>query len=379
MAGSQKQFDTDIKEAEKITAPLGVVNTMLGYEGSSNAVRRTAAGTAVSLVSTLFNSIKTLRLRELLTAIVSGDPTKAKAILEIDPSLLREKLEEKEFVLAPTGHKFNLKPYQAALAVDDTQMADMIKSYFAKLGDEKEADRQFDEQHPKGWEAAETEKWKPVFEQRDRLLDAICDSKEDDITSSGKPYYIATEKKGSLVEKELVEFYRLLDATLNEVITAGKKPFPPHLLLESWQVYYDDKLYKEYFGGNWQHPRALFFVQKIIGYEGIQRFMPVNYVQAYQDWLDDAAARLRRNQPQQRGTSFKIFRSDHWEEVAFYPLQARGTPGFSFAIYGGSHAGVGRGDYHYWLTGHPRASRLFEAYIDQKKQAYRSYAPRLST
>ena len=137
MAGSQKQFDTDLKQAEKIIAPLGVVNAMLGYEGSTRV--RGVAGAAVSLVATLFNSIKIQRLRTLLTVIVSGKPDEAKAILEIDPSLLREKLEEKDFVAAPTGHKFNLKPYQAALAVEDTQMAAMIKCYFAKLQDEKEA------------------------------------------------------------------------------------------------------------------------------------------------------------------------------------------------------------------------------------------------
>ncbi|MHB1949592.1 MAG: hypothetical protein ACYCQI_15950, partial [Gammaproteobacteria bacterium] len=71
MASSQTQFNTDLKEAEKITAPLGVVNTMLGYEGSK-IVPNGTAGTAVSLVSTLFNSIRWVRLRELLTATVSG-------------------------------------------------------------------------------------------------------------------------------------------------------------------------------------------------------------------------------------------------------------------------------------------------------------------
>ncbi|MHB1947433.1 MAG: hypothetical protein ACYCQI_04895 [Gammaproteobacteria bacterium] len=166
MFSSQKQFHTDVevKEAEKITTPLGVVNKMLGYEGSKSV--SDAAGTAVSLVSTLFNSIKSQRLarvRDLLTAIVSGNPDKVRVILEEDSSVLLEKLEEKEFVIAPTCHKFNLKPYQAALSVDDTQMAEMIKPYFSRLGDEKEADRQYEEQYPQGWKEAEEKKMETDF------------------------------------------------------------------------------------------------------------------------------------------------------------------------------------------------------------------------
>ncbi|MHB1949056.1 MAG: hypothetical protein ACYCQI_13190 [Gammaproteobacteria bacterium] len=335
MSGSHKPFDIESKEKQETHVPVGIMNITLGYEGSDPV----SGDAGVPLVSTLFNSIKIqklARLRTLLTAIVSGDPDGAKAILKKDPSLRLEKLAEGDFVTSLTGHQFNLTPYQAALAVDDTQMAEMVRAFFVELRDEEEANRQYDEQCPKGWEAAEEEKWKPIFQQRDRLINAIRDSTEGDITSSDGPDKVATERKGSLVEKELIEFYKLLDATLKEVITPGKRPFNSNLLLEPLRMYDDNKLYKEYFGGRWDGPRALFFIQKVIGYEGIQRFMPVNYVQAHQDFLEITAKKLQNNQPQARGTLFKIIRSgkSSLETVAFYPLRPRGTAGFNFAIFG---------------------------------------------
>ncbi|MHB1947721.1 MAG: hypothetical protein ACYCQI_06365 [Gammaproteobacteria bacterium] len=159
MSGSHQSFDTESKEIQEETSvPVGVMNITLGYEGS-DPVSGDAGG---PLVSTLFNSIKIqklARLRTLLTAIVSGDPATAQRILKQDPSLRLEKLEEKDAVISPTGHRFNLTPYQAALAVEDTQMAEMIKSIFVELNDEDEANKQYDEQR-----LTETEKarWKPT-------------------------------------------------------------------------------------------------------------------------------------------------------------------------------------------------------------------------
>ena len=347
----------DLKEEKERIAPLEVRNTILEYADvmpESGNLDRTVSFTPAGL----FNSVRTQRLKALLTAIVSGEPDKAKAILDVDPSLLLEKLEEKDYVIAPTGHKFNLKPYQAALAVEDTQMAEMIKPYFAKLQNEEEANRQYDEQYPKGWEAAEEKKWSPIFKQLDILLEAIRHGK-DDITSSGAPDYIVTVKEGSSVGKELIEFNRLLDATLKDTITAGQRPFPPNLLLEPLQKYDSEKDYKDYFGGRWDDPRALFFIQKVIGYDGIQRFMPVNYVQAHQDWLDDAAEKIKNNQPQPRGpssTSFKVYRSGNYVDVSFYPLMPRGTSGFNFALYG--EAGRGGGGVRGGGSGPPGFSKL---------------------
>ncbi|MHB1949332.1 MAG: hypothetical protein ACYCQI_14600 [Gammaproteobacteria bacterium] len=338
MSGSHKPFDIESKEKQETHVPVGIMNITLGYEGSDPV----SGDAGVPLVSTLFNSIKTqklARLRTLLTAIVSGDPATAQRILQQDPSLRLEKLEEKDAVTSLTGHRFNLTPYQAALAVEDIQMAEMIKSIFVELKDEDEANKQYDEQRLTESEKA---RWKPIFEQRDKLLRVIRYSKKGDITSSKEPDYIATERKGSQVETELVKFYELLDASLNEVITAGKRPFLSNLLLEPLLMYDNKKSYKDYFGGRWDDPRALFFIQKVIGYEGIQRLMPVNLVQAHQDWLDDAAEKLKNNQPQPRETSFKIYRYGRVETVDFYPLRPRGTPGFNFMIYGGRGLLAGR-------------------------------------
>lgn len=325
-------------EPDDTNVPGGVMNIMSGYIFGEDKVSGHASQSTVPLVFTLskIKAEQLARLRTLLTALVNGNPTDAKVILDKDPSLLYEQLGENEFVTSLSGHKFNLKPYQVPFAVGDSQMGALVKSYFVERKDEKEADRQFNEQFPNGWEQAykqaEEKEWKPIFEQRDRLLRAIRDSKKGDITSSGEPDYITTVREGSLVEKELHAFWELLDATRDKIITAGQIAFPPNLLLKPLQMYADDKDYTEYFGGRWDDPRALLFVQKVVGYEGIQGIMPVNYVQAHQDWLDVTAEKLQNDQPQERGTRF--YRGG--EGVDFYPPRARGTAGFNFMIYGRS-------------------------------------------
>jgi hypothetical protein len=328
-------------ESKDILMPDGVMNIMLGYE--SKVAAKVKNG---SLVPTLFNAIKPRKLKDvkaLLTAVVNGKRDEAEALLKEDPSLGLGKLEEKDVIVSLTGHQFNLSPLQAALAVEDTQMAEMIKS---KLAPElkEEADKQCAEQSLEGEKkTADEKKWAPILTQRDKLLEAIRVSKKGDITSSDEPDYIVKERKGSLVAEELSKFYKLLDATLQEVITPGKRPFNSNLLLEPLQKYDNDEFYKEYLGGSWKDPRALFFVQKVIGYEGIQRFMPVNFVQAHQDWLDETARKLEKNEPQKRGTHFEIYRSGRYETVDFYPVRGRGTSGFNFMIYGGRCGYLPRG------------------------------------
>src|SRR5262249_46242834 len=155
--------------------------------------------------------------------------------------------EKKEVVVSLSGHQFNLSPYQAAIAVQDTQMEELIRSY-VEVEFKEEADRQKVEQRLEGQKKIDDKKkWVPILKQRDTLLKAIRDSKGD-ITSSGGFDPIASEIKGSSVERELTKFYELLDATLKEVITPGKRPFNPDLLLKPLQMYDDDILYKEYFG-----------------------------------------------------------------------------------------------------------------------------------
>ncbi|MHB1949684.1 MAG: hypothetical protein ACYCQI_16420, partial [Gammaproteobacteria bacterium] len=75
-----------------------------------------------------------------------------------------------------------------------------------------------------------------------------------------------------------------------------------------------------------------------------------------------------------RGTHFEIYRSGRYETVDFYPIRGRGTSGFNFMIYGGGGAGFmgAVGGF---------CGRDFESYVNQKQQAYKSYAttPRRST
>ncbi|MHB1949615.1 MAG: hypothetical protein ACYCQI_16065 [Gammaproteobacteria bacterium] len=334
MTCSQKQFDTDLKEAE-LTAPFGVINTIFDYLGSK-PIAPGAAEKVASLVPTLYNSRKQKTVR-LLTAIVSGQPDEVKKSLDEDPSLVLEKLEEKDFVISPTGHKYNLKPYQAALAVEDSQMAAMIKSYFAKLNNEGEADRQYAEQYPTGWQKAEKEKWEPIFKQFQKLM--LTFTKEYKYKGTHTHHYDSrglnkVTFSGEIIgkdasDREIAEFWRLLDATLDEVITVGKKPFNSNLFIEAFKTY--SEYLNRYFTGSVDE-RALLFWQKIIGYEGIQRFLPVNYIQALHDGLHNSIAKLQKNEPQDRSTSFTIKHyewkqgSDDYpwrENFAFYPLQRR--------------------------------------------------------
>ncbi len=334
MISSQNRSDTDLNEVKQKIVPLSVINEIQEFAGADKIPG--SRDKTVSLESGFFGLIRTQRLKALLSAIVSGDPNKVKKILDIDPSLLLEKLEEGDSVIAPTGHKFNLKPYQAALAVDDTQMAAMIKTYFVnKLKNENEADIQYKEQcqPPKKLKKAEEKKWIPIFKQLDKLTLAIRKSNLGDMTSSGDPGYNITVKKDSVVERELHEFWKLLDATQDEVITAGKRPFNPKLLIKAWDTY--NYHYEDYFGNNSLDPRALLFWQKVIGYDGIQRFIPVNYVQAIRDGFNNTINKLKNNQPQNRNTSFEIGHAGNEETIDFYPLRRRESPGFNFSIYRG--------------------------------------------
>lgn len=135
-------------------------------------------------------------LKRLLTAIVSGQPDSVEKIIKEYPRLLLEKLEAKEFVIAPSGQRANAKPYQMALAVEDTQMAEMIQAALIKVAGAKEADAQYQEQFPEGWAAAEEKRWAPIFTQLMTLTHAIRDAKLGDITSSGAPNLSVNGERG---------------------------------------------------------------------------------------------------------------------------------------------------------------------------------------
>lgn len=136
-------------ESKAILMPGGVMNIMLDYESKEAAKVSTCTG---PLVPTLFNAIKPRKLKDvsaLLKAVVDGKPDEAKALLDEDPSLGLGKLEEKEVVVSLSGHRFNLSPYQAAMAVQDTQMEALIKSY-VDVEFKEEAVRQYGEQRLEG-------------------------------------------------------------------------------------------------------------------------------------------------------------------------------------------------------------------------------------
>jgi len=364
MSSSQKQFDSDSKDKIILAdadIPGSLAKIILEYEDSGSTIDNPLVTN--SLVSTLFNS-KTQRLKSLLRHIVSGEPDEAKAILEKDSSLVLGKLEEKDFVTAKSGHKFNLYPLQAAVSVFDIQMAEMIQSYFF---DKKEAYKQLKQCE---WDKKDEEKWEPIFEQRDTLAHTIRDSKSHiNVIETNYPnhHYTVTVEKGSLVEKELFKFWGLLDATLNEVITAGKRPFNYDLLLTTLEIY-EDKL-KDYFGGWCDDPRALLFVQKVIGYDGMERFMSINDVQGFQADVSITAEKLRTKAPQGRSTCFEIHRSGQWVPVNFYPLQPRSCSSFGFII---RNKGIFGNDYLGCENWPDNVLKTVKDYVSEKQQAYRT-------
>ncbi len=145
----------------------------------------------------------------------------------------------------------------------------------------------------------------------------------------------ATVKQNSLVEQELHKFWKLLDATLDEVITVEKKPFiPDQLLSKALQLYWNH--YKQWFGKIYcSDPRTLLFVQRVLGYDGIQRIMPVNYIQSFSIYCCYPHDILKK--PQHRSTLVKVrVHADQIDEIDFYPLKPRSSWGFNFFTDGGS-------------------------------------------
>ncbi len=340
------------KVTEEPIAPIDLINSMLEYDDFDSVIGHGA----VPLVSTLFNSIKTqkdARLKELLTAIVNGEPDIVEAMLERDPSLLLEKLDEDDYVTALSGQKSNnAAAYRTALAVEDSQMAAMIKNKLFELtGNNDAANAQYREQFPDGWAADEAKRWAPVFTTLDTLTTVIRDAKPGDISSSGNPEYKLTVREGSDVAVVLAQFRAQLDALLDEVVTTGRH-FNPNLLWKAFQIYHDH--FRDYFGGDWKDPRAMLFWQQIIG--TIQRRLPVNYVQAFCDGLYTTKEKLRNNQPQGRSLKIELgnMLQQSWVPTDFYPLSLSRL-GFDYAIF----ADVTHGD---GLPGTSCRSRAWQAF-----------------
>lgn len=283
-----------------------------------------------------YRQFKQEKLKSLLEAILRGDPDAAREISEKYPILLLEKLAEEECAVAPSGQKANAKPYQIALATEDTQMASMLKAQLLKVADEKEATAQFNEQFPEGWKEAENNKWIPIFNQLDSLTQTIRDAQPGDIISSGQPEYKLTVREESKVAIALAQFRSMLEAMLDEIATIGRH-FNLDLLQKAFQIY--NSHYQNYFGNDSSDPRAMLFWQQIIGY--IQRVLPANYAQAFCDGLCNTTQKLQKGIPQSRSFKFEILNAGRnaWCPSDFYPL-ASSLLGFDFAIYG-RQAGCG--------------------------------------
>ncbi len=319
---------------EEITAPIDLINIVLGYDGFNPIKGHGAA----PLVSTLFNSIKTQKLahlKELLTAIVNGQPDTVKAMLEKDPSLLLEKLDENDYVTALSGQRCNnVTAYRTALAVEDTEMAAMIKKKLIDIAGKKAAHTQFHQQFPDKWIDKEKEKWTPVVKMLDTLTDVIRHANLADITSSDNPEYKLTVREGSEVAKALAQLRSLLDARLLEIVTTGRH-FNPKLLLKAFQMYND--LYMDAFGYGVSDPRSILFWQQVIG--AIQRAFPVNYVQAFCHYnLYETIENLQNNHPQNRSLIMGLYVNDAPRRFFnFYPLVVSRL-GFDYAIYDAGRA-----------------------------------------
>lgn len=348
----------------EVEIPADVVNIMLKYADCSE---QAPGHGSVPLVSTLFNSVKKQKLRTLFTAGLSGNLDEVKAIVDKNPSLLLEKLDEKECMTIQglSGHKASITFYRTVLATEDTQMAEWLKAKLIEVAGKEEADAQYNAQFPKGWEALEEKRWEPLFKQLDIVTQAIRKAAPGDIVSSGHPEYKLTVKEGSEVAIALAQFRLLLDATLNEIVTTGRH-FNPRLFYSALKTY--DDHYANYFGNGWSDPRAMLFWQQVIGY--IERIMPVNYVQAFFDGLYNSEEKLRKGLPQGRSLRFELFDSGRntWVPKDFYPL-VDSRLGFDFARTASGPRAAPQ-------TARPPsiwAPRFFEAYVNQKQQPYRAY------
>ncbi len=176
--------------------------------------------------------------------------------------------EECKAIRGRSGHSASKTLYGTALATGDTELAAWLKSKLIEVAGEKAANDQYNAQFEEGWKEEENKKWDPIFKQLNVVTEAIrtADLKNGDIVSSGHPAYEVTVKAGSTVETALLKFRSLLDATLKDGATTGRH-FNPDLLYQAFKIY--DEHYHDYFGNDWEDPRALAFWQLVIGYTDV--------------------------------------------------------------------------------------------------------------
>lgn len=277
-------------------------------------------------------------IEKLFAHIVNGQPDEVKMMLDANPhlTLIKRKTRNKkdEVIKNKAGQCFTVQGktvYQIAFGEEDIEIAAMIKSVIVKVADEEEGRAQYNSQFPPGWEEAEKKKWAPIFAQLNTIAEVVRDAKPGDIISSGDPEYKLTVREESEVAHALAQLRSLLDVMLNEPVTTGRH-FNPNLPLQAFKIYNDH--YGDYFGNDSRDPRALLFLQQVIGYS--ERLFPANYMQAACESFHNTAEKLKRGEPQRRSFKFEVFNrhSNTWVQVDLDPLSVSRL-GFDFAIYRG--------------------------------------------
>lgn len=230
-------------------------------------------------------------LQQLLEHVVDGNPTEVANMLKANPQLLLHKGRADEY----SGRPLEGTAYQIALAVDDTQMAALIRTHLIKTADEKTADAQRLEQLPDQWEKEEEKSWAPIFKQLTTLA-AVIHAHPTDI-STDKSRAVSIKEK-SPIETALILFRSQLDNILKNPPRTGRV-FNQDLLLQALKTW--GELCKKYSASD---NRRLCFWQQVIGY--IHRIMPINYMQAACDTFKKTAKKLAANEEQGRALSLEL-------------------------------------------------------------------------
>lgn len=253
------------------------------------------------------SQFKQAKLKHLLAMISYGEsPDLVKKMIEENPDLLFEKLEEKNAIITRSSQPFaNKTPYQMALAEDDIQMAEMIKDQLILVADERVAYEQYLEQ----LRVIEKSRY-ILYKALNKLNTVIKDSKPGDIilSSSGNP-----RLKTSIADA-LSQFRLLVRTALKEITTTGM-PLIPDLLsvaIKSYRANYNDEHIKD--------PRALLVWRKIIGW--IEHFLPTNYIQALCDerGLYGTRDKLIVGEPQCRSIEVDVLLGHNYVPIPFAPI-----------------------------------------------------------
>lgn len=194
--------------------------------------------------------------KQLLEHIIQGEQQEAEILLKKNPSLL--------FFQGKVDN-FEGTAYQLALGEEDEEMVLMMQPYFLRLKNgNAEMQKQQREKFPEEYEKHEKEKQLTDEKALHDIIKTIGDSKAPDITVLNKD-----------CADELQKFRNHL--TPRGPITIGKH-YNAKLLLKAFELYDDEKRYKD-FGGSSNSPKNIFFWDEVIKY--IMEVAPVNYQKSF--------------------------------------------------------------------------------------------------